>query len=74
MALLLATYFRDEFIRVNRDIMNTFQLLAAGEKLLVGQTWLDECKTHAKLLAAAPRCSLIKQAIRLPCCTHCKTA
>jgi hypothetical protein len=36
MALLMATFVRDEFMRVNRDLMNVFHLLASGEKLLVG--------------------------------------
>ena len=35
MALLTASMLREDFIRVNRDLMNTFHLLAAGEQLLV---------------------------------------
>jgi hypothetical protein len=35
-ALLKATFVRDDFNRINRDLINTFQLLASIEKLLVG--------------------------------------
>jgi hypothetical protein len=36
LSLIRAYSVRDEFLRVNKDIVNTFAILAAGEQLLVG--------------------------------------
>lgn len=33
VALVMALHIRDEFLRVNRDLMNTFHMLASGENL-----------------------------------------
>jgi hypothetical protein len=35
LSLIKAYSVRDEFLRVNKDIVNTFAILAAGEQLLV---------------------------------------
>jgi hypothetical protein len=35
LSLMKAYSVRDEFLRVNKDIVNTFNILAAGEQLLV---------------------------------------
>jgi hypothetical protein len=35
VSLLLAAEFREEFLRVNRDLSTIFNILGSGEKLLV---------------------------------------
>lgn len=38
MSLLMAKALRDEFLAISRDLHNTFQSMAAGEKLLVSDS------------------------------------
>jgi hypothetical protein len=39
VALIKAASVRDDFQRTNRDLINTFNILAQGEQLLVSRRW-----------------------------------
>lgn len=59
VSLLKANHVREEFLRTNRDLLDTFAILARGEQLLVGGCcgWLApaRCAHTASTVSAEQR-------------------
>jgi hypothetical protein len=73
VALIKAASVRDDFQRTNRDLINTFNILAHGEQLLVSRRWFAAV-LQGMIACKGRDLKWVVELVRLatvPCVEHC---